>query len=146
MAVQKRTYKTTKVISGKPRKFRSWDDYTIGDVIVARYIGESNNQFNADKPNYTIEIIEAFLKDKNFEKELIPGTHLGLNTTGMLEKAMKDVEPGTLLQITYNGKNVIATGKFAGKESHVIEVAECEEEDGSPIMDQDEIDELEMDL
>jgi hypothetical protein len=128
----KRTYTVTKTVSGKPKKFRLWKDYSVGDILICKYVGTTENKYNEVKPNFVVEILETFLKNKLVEKDLVEGTHLVLNTTGMLDKAMSNVAPGTLLQITYKGTNAIEKGKFAGKEAHSIEVLEIEkDEEGS---------------
>lgn len=134
----KRTYTVTKTVSGKPKKFRLWKDYSVGDILICKYIGTTENKYNEAKPNFVVEILETFLKNKLVEKDLVEGTHLVLNTTGMLDKAMSNVTPGTLLQITYQGTNTIQTGKFAGKDAHGILVEEIEkEESGSSHNDLD---------
>lgn len=124
----KRTYTVTKTVSGKPKKFRLWKDYSVGDILICYYVGTTENKYNEAKPNFVVEILETFLKNKTIEKDLVDGTHLVLNTTGMLDKAMSNVAPGTLLQITYKGTNAIEKGKFAGKEAHAILVEEIEDE------------------
>ena len=131
----KRTYTVTKTVSGKPKKFRLWKDYSVGDILICYYVGTTENKYNEAKPNFVVEILETFLKNKTIEKDLVDGTHLVLNTTGMLDKAMSNVAPGTLLQITYNGTNAIEKGKFAGKEAHSILVEEIEKDEESPSHD-----------
>ena len=125
----KRTYTVTKTVSGKPKKFRSWADYSVGDILIVKFIGSTENKFNESRPNFIVEVLECFLNDKKVQKELVEGTHLVLNNTGMLEKALTTVSSGTLLQITYQGTNTIEKGKFAGKNAHGIEVLEIEEEE-----------------
>ncbi len=132
----KRTYTVTKTVSGKPKKFRLWKDYSVGDILICKYIGTTENKYNEAKPNFVVEILETFLKNKLVEKDLVEGTHLVLNTTGMLDKALSNVAPGTLLQITYKGTNAIEKGKFAGKEAHSISVDEIEEENDGPSHDE----------
>ena len=124
----KRTYTVTKTVSGKPKKFRLWKDYSVGDILICKYVGTTENKYNEAKPNFVVEILETFLKNKLVEKDLVEGSHLVLNTTGMLDKAMSNVAPGTLLQITYKGTNAIEKGKSAGKEAHSILVEEIEDE------------------
>lgn len=120
--VIKRTYSPTKQLSGKPMKFRGWADYSTGDVLICKFVKNTPNKYNDAKPNHVVEIIETFLKDKKVQKEWVEGTHVCLNTSGMLDKAMENVSAGDLIQITYNGTNTIEKGKFAGKESHTFDV------------------------
>lgn len=131
MTTAKRTFTPTKQLSGKPMKFRKWSEYSVGDVLVCKYIKTTPNKFSEKKPNYIVEIIEAFLKDKKVQKEWVEGTHVCLNTIGMLDKALSDVTSGSLIQITYNGSNVMETGIFAGKEAHAVEVVGIKEDSTS---------------
>jgi hypothetical protein len=121
----KRVFKTTKTLSGKPTKFRSWKEWDVGDIIIAKFIKEGVD--NYDNPSYTVGIIECFIKNKLIQKEWVEGTYVSLNSNGQLNKALENMKEGTLIQVTYNGTSTIEKGKFAGKESHGVLVEELEE-------------------
>lgn len=127
----KRTFTPTKQLSGKPMKFRGWSDYDTGDVIICTYVKSTPNKFNESKPNHVVEIVEAFLKDKKVQKEWTEGTHVCLNTAGMLDKALSDISAGDMIQITYNGLNAIEKGKMAGKDAHSFDVIGMQEDTDS---------------
>ena len=127
----KRTYTPTKQLSGKPMKFRGWSDYSTGDVLICKYVKTAPNKFNDAKPNHVVEIVEAFLKDKKVQKEWSEGTHVCLNTAGMLDKALSNVCAGEMIQITYNGSQTIEKGKMAGKDAHSFDVIGMTEDNDS---------------
>jgi hypothetical protein len=127
----KRTFTAVKAASGQSRKFRSWADYSVGDVVLGKFLGSFPNQFDESKPNYSIEVLESFLKDKKAQKEITEGTILALNHTGMLHKALSNMEIGKIIQVTYNGSNTMEKGKFKGKSAHTMEVMEMVEDGAS---------------
>jgi len=45
-----------------------------------------------------------------------------INNTGSLQAKMEQVEAGTLVQIVYNGKAEITSGKMKGKQAHQFQV------------------------
>lgn len=69
------------------------------------------------------------LKDKKLSAEL-KGKNLGLNSNGMLDKAMEQIEIGTFVQIEYKGSNKIEKGKVKGKEAHSVSVSVLVEDNG----------------
>lgn len=143
----KRTFTPKRQLSGKPMKFRGWDEYSIGDILIVKYVKTTPNKFNVTKPNHVVEIIETFLKDKKVQKEWTEGTHVCLNTMGMLDKALDEIVTGTIVQITYNGKNMIEKGKMAGKEAHAVEVIEVSDDNETEKLSyEEESDDEDMDL
>lgn len=125
----KRTYTPTKQLSGKPMKFRTWADYSAGDVMIVKYVKTTPNKYNDAKPNHVVEVVELFLKDAKIQKEWVEGTHVCLNTMGMLDKALDGIKSGDMVQITYTGSNMMEKGKFAGKSAHGVDVIAMEEDD-----------------
>lgn len=124
----KRSFTPTRQLSGKPMKFRTWADYSTGDILICKYVKTTPNKYNDSKPNHVVEIVEAFLKDKKVQAEWVEGTHVCLNTSGMLDKSLSNVSSGDMIQITYNGSAVMEKGKFAGKEAHGFDVVMIEED------------------
>lgn len=121
----KRTYKKTKTVSGA-NLFRKWDEWDVGDVMIAKYIGTHTDQYEKECP--IIEVVDAQFKDKSGNK--YDGKKMVLNNCGMLMKAMKQVQFGEMVQITYTGTSEIEKGKFKGKDAHTMTVDVVEADDG----------------
>lgn len=134
---EKRIYRPTRQLSGKPIKFKKWEEYAIGDVLLCKYVKTTPNKFNESKPNHVVEVIETFFKDK--KSAWTEGTHVCLNTMGKLDKALEDIKPGDVFQITYNGTAVITQGKFKGKEAHDVDVVLMESSDETEINEEDDL-------
>lgn len=130
----KRVFKTKKKLSGGPKTFRKWGDWSEGDVIIGTFIGTHTDQY--DKVCPIIKIEEATFAKKAEAKKLA-GQNLVLNSAGQLDKAFEDLPEGSLVQITYNGTSVIEKGKYKGKDAHLIEVDLVEEEGAESEEDQD---------
>ena len=122
--MEKRTFTVRRKLTSGPRKFRAWADWKLGDVVVGTYKREVANQFNAAKPNYAIEVEEAFFESDKDLASSLKGVQLVLNNCGMLDKAIKDneVQVGEIIQVTYTGKGTIENGPYKGKESHTVQV------------------------
>lgn len=123
----KRTFKSKKKLSSTRAMYRPWKEWDTGDIIVGTYKGSQTD--NYDKPNWLVEVVEAFLTDKKLEKKL-KGQIVGLNSNGKLDKAMEECEPGDMVQIEYKGMSTIEKGKYKGKDAHDVEVDLVEEDDG----------------
>lgn len=124
----RRKFATKQVLSGIRTEYHSWDKWEVGDTVVGKLIGAQPNKLNPAKKDYILEVIEAFFQDNDAEKRLNkPGIKLTLNTAGMLEKGLTDVEFGTLIQVEYTGMSTISGGKYAGKESHTMQISVVEE-------------------
>lgn len=132
MAVsKKRTFKTTKVLSGVRSEFRAWKEWDEGDVLVFKLLGSSPNRKNKSKKDWLVEVIEPFFADKAEQKRCKPGARLTLNSAGQLDKGMEQLEDGAIAQVTYNGSQEMEGGAYAGQMAHTMEVVEVEEDDGS---------------
>jgi len=125
----KRTYTIVKTLTGKPRKFRKWADYTVGDILICKYLGPIENKFSKEKPNYLVEIYETFLKDKKTQEEWVEGTHVVLNSAGILQRGLSKIAEQSLVQITFQGSNIMKGGNFPGKEAYAVEVIEIREDE-----------------
>lgn len=132
----KRVFKSKKKLSSVRAVYRKWSEWETGDIIVGKYKGSQID--NYDKPNWLIEVEEAFFGDKKEQKKVI-GQVMGLNSSGKLDAAMKKVEIGEMVQIEYKGMSTIEKGKFKGKDAHDIDVDLVEEDGGDD--DEEEIDE-----
>lgn len=121
----KRVFKTKKKLSGEPMNFRKWSDYEEGDYVVGEYVGIHTDQY--DKECMKMKVEDAVFRDKKAAKNVI-GKILVLNAAGQLNKAMEKMDEGQFVQVTYNGMSTIETGKYAGKDSHVLDIQLMEEE------------------
>lgn len=136
----KRVFRSKKKISGRCL-YRAWKEWEVGDVFIGKYSGSKID--NYDKPNWLFEIVDIQFADKKEAKRLPVGERIGLNSMGMLNKAMEQVEEGDLVQVTYNGMAEIDDGgKFDGKDAHTCEVEIVVEEGDESGEDEDSGDDL----
>lgn len=132
----KRKFKSKKKLTTVRANYRPWAEWEVGDYIIGTYKGSQTDQY--DKPNWLVEIEEAsFVKKPKLAAKLV-GQLLGLNSNGKLDKAMKNVEEGDMIQVTYNGMGTIEKGKYKGKDAHDVEVELVEEETDEDEEDEDE--------
>jgi hypothetical protein len=61
-------------------------------------------------------------RKNDFYVALEDGTTAVLNSSGSLENQMRNVKPGSLIQVIYSGMKEIKTGKLAGKSVHEFKV------------------------
>lgn len=116
----KREFKGRKV-SGGIKNFRKWSEWEEGDVMVGKYLNsEKDTRYGG--MNRVFEVIEANFLDKNGKS--LEGQQLSLNKNATIDRVFKEhtPKPGTDMQITYNGKEEMTGGDYAGQEKHVIEV------------------------
>lgn len=139
-APKKRTFKTTKVLSGVRSEFRAWKEWDEGDALVAKLLGSSPNRKNKSKKDWLVEVIEPFFADKAEQKRCKPGARLTLNSAGQLDKGMEQLDDGAIFQVTYNGSQEMEGGAYAGQNAHTMEVVEVEEDDGSEESEEEEPD------
>lgn len=126
MAGAKRSFKTKKTLSGGPTSFRKWNEWKPEDYIVG--IFQSRREDNYEKESYTFKVLEASFAGKPKTSRELVDKNITLNHTGQLGKAMEGAEEGKIYRITYNGKSKIESGKYAGKDSHLVSVEEVVEE------------------
>lgn len=69
---------------------------------------------------------------KNYKFTDKMGGTLVVNGCGSLHNAMANVKEGTLVALTYGGKQKLNSGKFKGKEFHQVTVSVAETGDGIP--------------
>lgn len=82
-----------------------------GTVVEGEYLGTVANQFEGE----------------DFKFKLDDGSTAIINGCGSLRYKLSGVEAGTYVQINYNGKEVIESGKMKGKEAHSFTVNSAEE-------------------
>lgn len=128
--MERRKFKTTKVLSGVRTEYRAWKDWEEGDTLVCKLIGTSQNRKNKAKKDWIVESIEPFFENKKDEKRLKAGVRITLNTAGQLDKGMEQIEIGALIQVTYNGSVEMTGGDYKGENAHTMEVCEVEPDDG----------------
>lgn len=96
--------------------YKPWKQWEAGEYLVGKFVSESTDKFG--NPNYKVEVIET-----NFEENAPEaGEYLTLNSSGSLKKAFEDIEEGQIVKVIYKGEDTVATGKFAGKAYHSMEV------------------------
>lgn len=126
MAEAKRSFKTKKTLSGGPTTFRKWNEWKKEDYIVG--IFQSRREDNYEKESYTFKVLEASFAGKPKTSRELVDKNITLNHTGQLGKAMENAEEGKIYRITYNGTSKIESGKYAGKDSHLVSVEEVVED------------------
>lgn len=146
--MEKRKFKTKKVLSGTKTEYRAWKEWAEGDTLVCKLLGTSQNRKNKTKKDWIVEVVESFFEDKKEQKRLKPGTKVTLNTAGQLDKGMEQVEMGALIQVVYNGSVEMTGGDYEGQNAHTMEVCEVSEDgdDDEGIEDTEEQDDDEDDL
>jgi hypothetical protein len=89
------------------RTYLPYKNMKKGDLIIdgLKYVGTSESKFGT---NYDFEDMDGNLKT--------------LNNSGALEYALKEVPVGTYLQIIYDGKKLLETGDYEGKECHTFKI------------------------
>ena len=79
-----------------------------GVILEGKFIEALPTRFDDGKSDYKFETLT--------------GDTVIINNSGSLAYQMKTVEPGTLCQVIYNGKQVLERGPMKGKEAHIFEV------------------------
>ncbi len=99
-----------------------------GVVAEGTFAGASPNQFDDGKDDFKIIADQELVikgEDKNgkkYEEVISPGDSLIVNGAGNLNYLMREVNPGSLCQISYSGKNTIQKGPRKGSQAHTFEV------------------------
>lgn len=139
----KRVFKEKRKLSRGPSAFRKWGDWDEGDVLIGEFVSEGVDRYG--KPSWTFKVLDAQFKNKKDAKKL-EGQNITLNSNGQLDAALEEVEPGTTIQVTYNGMAEMKGGPFKGKDAHLVDVAEMEgDEDEESEDDEENEDEEESD-
>lgn len=108
--------KMKKIEKSTQGKFIKYSECTPNQVLVeGEYLGQVTNKFNPSKPN---------LKFKNNNEEIII-----LPASGQLNYAFQDTEIGTLVCVTYKGKEKIEKGTFKGKEANAFKIEVYEQDE-----------------
>jgi hypothetical protein len=124
-AAVKRKFKVTKRLSGVPKNFRKWGDWKEGDLVIGKFSGTHEDQF--EKVCMMLEVEDAQFANKREAEKLI-GKTLVLNNAGQINKVLETIELGQWVQVIYNGMATIEKGRYKGKDSHLIEVDLLSEE------------------
>lgn len=139
---EKRVFKSKRKLSGGGQvTYRKWSEWKAGDVAVLRFMDSKIDSYS--KPNYRCEVIDAHFADGSGEGLI--GKNLCLNSTGMLDKAMKEINAGDLFQLEYNGTATIEKGPYKGKSSHTMDIDLVSEDDGDESAERPEAEETEDD-
>lgn len=81
---------------------------TKGDTFLGTYDGSFESKMYAGQFTHKLRTSEGLI---------------GLPSCTQLNSYLGQVKPGTQVQVVYNGKNTIESGKYAGKEAHSFQVA-----------------------
>lgn len=79
---------------------------TTGLILEGEYVGPVLNPMS-EKNDYKFKTADGISV---------------INNTGSLQARMEQVEPGTLVQVLYNGMTEITSGKLKGKSAHQFNV------------------------
>jgi hypothetical protein len=108
MTERKRSFKPTVVRANNvPSLFRAWGDWEEGDYVVGEFHSTYETVYKkAVQHNWRIKVTDCNFKCVNKEGEQINpiGKILTLNSAGQLNKFMKDVDIGMMVDVTYGGK------------------------------------------
>lgn len=97
--------------------YRKWKEWATGDYFKGKLNSVSIDMYK--KNNYTFSVIETKFKDG---KNVQSGTYMTLNSNGMLDKAMLNVNEGDTVVIVYKGTSRIEKGPMAGKDAHSLDI------------------------
>jgi hypothetical protein len=125
---QRRSFKTTRVLSGVRSEYHAWKEWSEGDYLIGKLLGSSPNRKNQSKKDWIIEVAQPNFKSAAQNKRLKAGTRLTLNSAGQFDKGIEQIEIGDMFQVTYNGCHEMEGGNFAGQMAHTMEVVEVEED------------------
>lgn len=94
------------------RPSKLFEDGVKGLILEGEFVGKVPNSFDESKSDF---------KFKTEDNRTVI-----INSSGSLAYRMRDIEPGTLLQVHYNGKEEIKSGKMKGKQAHNFDVLVAE--------------------
>jgi len=117
--MEKRKYETKRSMTLQ-KVYRKWSEFSVGDVVVGKYVADHED--NYDKNNPVLKIEECFFKDGKDLK----GQNLVINACGTVNQAFyngKDpIKKGEIVQIEYTGTIEMENGKYAGKDCHTMNI------------------------
>lgn len=99
-----------------------------GVAVEGLLISSQPNGLNPNVLDFKLEadtdlVVEGVDKDgKRYTTSINSGDTVIVNGAGNLNYLMKDVNPGGLCQISYNGKVLLSKGPQKGKEAHNFKV------------------------
>lgn len=109
--------------------YRKWKEWATGDYFKGKLNSVSIDMYK--KNNYTFSVIDTKFKDG---KNPQPGSYVTLNSNGMLDKAMLNVNEGDVVVIVYKGTSRIEKGPMAGKDAHSLDIFLDEEGGGKTVV------------
>lgn len=104
-------------LSGQRTYYPRLAEMTAGEVIFekGKFVDTQPGRKFPNQTNYVFELEEPVVTDKGE----FPRVALSV---GQVAKAMENEEFGNYYKMTYQGKNVIEKGQWAGQEAHAVEV------------------------
>lgn len=115
----KRVFKATGRLTQGASKYRKWSEWSVGDVLVAKYTGTAVDK-KYGKLGRVCEVLSADFKDGSGDNYV--NSTLTLNQTGKLHKALDGQPFGIVFQLTFKGKTLIVGGPYAGDEANDMEI------------------------
>ena len=106
------------------KTFRKWAKWAIEDTLVAEYVRQDTDQYK--KPSWVMKVISVSFEDAEAEEKFAPGKQIGLNSNGMLDKVMEEMDLGEVVQIVYKGMDPMGKGPNEGDLAHCVEVSVAE--------------------
>ena len=110
-----------KEVSGA-REYRGWRDWSEGDYVEGVYA--DNGVQDGDYGEQQWFDIEVEKSNFGFDTS----KKLRLNGNGALNPKMENIEHGTKVKIQFDGYDILAKGKFKGKEFADVKVFEEDSE------------------
>jgi len=131
-----KTKRTFRKLTGK-KTYRKWAQWELDDSIVCKFLREESDQYK--KPAWIVEIIEVDFNDVDAQEKFKPGTVVSLNSMGMLDGAMEELETGDVVQVLYTGMEEMGKGPHEGEAAHTVEVSVAEGDEEPQGEDEEEI-------
>jgi len=116
---QKRRFAVKQSLIGGSSKYRPWKEWKEGEYVVGVFQGTNKDNFG--NTNCIIKVVEADFMNKD-EALALEGQTLTLNSCGSLNHVIEEMEVGAAYSFNYQGKTTLSKGKFAGKESHSVQI------------------------
>lgn len=108
----------------KMRKIESGVNFINWKTVAAE---NPNNEEKVVFEGFLLRVgVDKFGKP-SYEGKKEDGSLIVINSCGALDSKMKEVREGDFIQIIHKGVHKLKTGKYAGKDSHSIDVLVAEE-------------------
>jgi len=117
--MEKRKYETKRSMTLQ-KVYRKWSEFSVGDVVVGKYVADHEDNYK--KTNPVLKIEECFFKDGKDLK----GQNLVINACGTVNQVFytgkEPIKKGEIVQIEYTGTTEMDSGLYAGKDCHTMNI------------------------